>query len=1269
MSISQIVKESQLDAWVRGNSSEAQGKIVELVWRLVCASCSQPSHRRFPLGDSIDQHGADGELVTEIGFPPFVPEGKSIWEIGTNINAHRKANDDYRGLTDVIPEEVRKLTTFVFVTPLSGRRDWRDTWKQDGIETWVAKKKNLQEWKDVIVLDGTQLTDWTIQFPAIGNWLGALIGQLPDDFDTAEFHWEVIRNYGYPPPLSYELFTKGREAAAEKLRRVIIERTDSQLRLDTRYPNHSADFVSAFISSLPEEERFEHQSRILIFQSEETWKKACALNESHVFVANFDLDIDAGPQLIQRALQRRHAVIYSGSPGGPPHGNSCELLGPRVHQIKESLVKSGYSEERARNLTNKAHNDLNALLRLIQNLSTMPEWATQSEASDMAIAQLLGQWKDECEGDQTVAGDLSGNDYGEWITRIRRVASTKTAPLEFFNGCWKFTSRYEPWLYLGNLIGADVLERFERLAIKVLSEPDPSLDLPKEQRSAVSIYGRGRRYSKRLRQGIAETLALLGTHGNALSACPEDRPRNVAWGVVRELLNGVGSVRCASLNDVLALLAEAAPDAFLNAVGGASEKLDEPFSGVFAEEGDSFMGGSYVTGLLWALESLAWSSDYLVRVCGILANLATVDPGGMWSNRPSNSLTTILLPWLPQTCGDADKRHAAVKCIVGDHPKVAWNLLLTLLPESHSSSNYTYRPKWRNYIPENWRDGVTNGQRWADEAYYAELALQLAGDDPKRLSELVNYYFQLDFDFRRVFRERLESEEVLSLPEDQRLELWTILTTRTAKHRKYADSDAWVQSEEALQELDAIADKLKPLVPEVRHKQLFSGRDIDLYDKKGNWEKQRNRLLQKRIVAIREILDRGGFENLKVFLRSVESPHEVGSAYGADSNRADDTAVLPAMLECKNEADNRFATSYIWSRFQGNLWTWVDGLDRSQWSVAFKAEFFSALPFMNEAWERVVVDLSDNENEYWKCARVRPERDHLERIDYAIDRLIVNGRSDAAIQCFWLCDLHGGIFSELGLRALEAFNNQNHVDAHAIGELFNQLQQDQTVDKERLAAMEMKFLEMLNPFGNSRPRTLYRHLAERPDFFCEVIQRVYHSKREVEEQPDQKPEVGDNKAKIAGRAYNLLSHWDHPPGRVEDSGFDGQHLKEWCAAVKTKCIESRHWEVASHQIGEVLFYAPQDEDGLWVEPVCEVFNSKEDVEFRRGLRIRIFNSRGTHGFSGGKEEIELAEKWERIAELAENKGFARLGTTLRELGKSYREDAKRSVLEHRHELG
>jgi hypothetical protein len=93
-----FITENQLDDWVRGNARDAQGLIVELVWRLVAASSPNPKQRRFPLGDSIGQPGPDGVLDTDFGFNPFVPEGRSFWEIGTGLHAGAKATSDYDDL-------------------------------------------------------------------------------------------------------------------------------------------------------------------------------------------------------------------------------------------------------------------------------------------------------------------------------------------------------------------------------------------------------------------------------------------------------------------------------------------------------------------------------------------------------------------------------------------------------------------------------------------------------------------------------------------------------------------------------------------------------------------------------------------------------------------------------------------------------------------------------------------------------------------------------------------------------------------------------------------------------------------------------------------------------------------------------------------------------------------------------------------------------------------------------------------------------------------
>lgn len=76
-------------------------------------------------------------------------------------------------------------------------------------------------------------------------------------------------------------------------------------------------------------------------------------------------------------------------------------------------------------------------------------------------------------------------------------------------------------------------------------------------------------------------------------------------------------------------------------------------------------------------------------------------------------------------------------------------------------------------------------------------------------------------------------------------------------------------------------------------------------------------------------------------------------------------------------------------------------------------------------------------------------------------------------------------------------------------------------------------------------------------------------------------------------------------------------------SVKDSGVASGHWEIASHQIGEALYYAPRHGNELWIDPVCQLLDSKENAEFRRRLNIRILNYRGVHGFSGAKRRSKL----------------------------------------------
>jgi len=784
-----LVTENQLDEWVRGNARDAQGVIVELVWRLVAASCPRPRERRLPLPDSIGQHGPDVILHVDLPFDPFVPEGRSLWEIGTGLKARDKATSDYADLTEAVPETVRSDSAFMFVTPLSGRRDWEYTWKGEAQATWVEERLKQGAWKDVRVIDGTKLIDWVRQFPAVEMWLAQwTIGLPAQQIETPERHWGLIRSIGEPLPLIPQVFLANRDTACGKIKEVFDE-TSVQLKLTTHFPDQVVDFVSAYLANLDDESRADAVGRCLIVSGADAWNTLVAQREKHILVADSALDLsgETGTKLIQKARRNGHAVIFGGTPGGIPDPASAPLAAPRDHQLKDALEKAGYSEERARTLAQKSGGHLGSLLRCLQNLSLMPEWAESSAAAELVIAAVLGSWTEKVDADRAVVEGMSGKAYGEWIGKMREIAVRPGTPLSQRDGNWKFVARYEGWYALGPRLFDEHLDQLQKAAISVLREKDPQFDLPTNERYAASIHGKVLVHSHLLRNGLAESLALLGSHPKALTSCTLGKAEATAVLTVRAILADADWLQWASLNNLLPLLAEAAPGEFLDAVEKALNSDPGPFDEVFIQEGDDFMGRTYVSGVLWALETLAWDADYLSRVVICLGELAVRDPGGRWVNRPANSLTTILLPWLPQTCAPVAKRVAAIATLLAELPDIGWKLLLSLLPQSHSSSSGSRRPAWRKTIPDEWPNSVTRREYWEQVKHYSEMAITVAKSNRQRLAELIDHIESLPPTAYEQLLTHLRSDTVITMPEADRLSLIMDPKNWTTEQVKYEE--------------------------------------------------------------------------------------------------------------------------------------------------------------------------------------------------------------------------------------------------------------------------------------------------------------------------------------------------------------------------------------------------------------------------------------------------------------------------------------------------
>lgn len=1263
-----LITENQLDEWVRGNARDAQGLIVELVWRLVAASCPKPRERRFPLGDSIGQHGPDGILDVTLSFDPFVPEGRSYWEIGTGLNAEGKATSDYRGLTETVPKNMRGETTFIFVTPLSGRRDWEYTWKEDAQATWLERHRSRGEWKDVQIIDGTRLIDWIHQFPAVELWIVQKTSLLmAEHIETPEQHWSVIKSIGEPPPLVPDLFLQNRFDASEKLKN-IFDGVSLQLKLSTHHPNQVVDYISAYFASLDNESRAEVAGKCLIVSTVDAWNRLCTQYRNLVLIADTALDLsgDVGTTLIQKARRNGHAIIFGGAHGGIPDPASVALTVPRIHQIQESLEKAGYNEERARTLAQKSGGNLGSLLRCIQNLSLMPEWAERTEAAELALVMVLGSWNEKLQADLSIVEEFVGKEYGEWINMIREIALHPATPLNQRDGNWKFVPRYEGWYALGFRLFDQHLDKLKILALSVLREKDPQFELPTGERYMANVHGKVLSHSRELRNGLAETLALLGSHPKALSSCSIGKPEATATLAVREILLEADWVLWGSLDNLLPLLAEASPREFLSAVELALRSDPCPFDELFAQEASGITGRTYLSGLLWALETLAWDADYLNRVAICLGELATHDPGGQWSNRPPNTLSTIFLPWLPQTCAPIPKRVTTVRTLLEEFPDVGWKLLISLLPEQHSVSSRTRKPAWRETIPDDWHDGATNYEYWEQISAYAELALNEATKDVDKLIEFTDHIRELPQPIREQLLDYLSSDHVLQLPEPDRLRIWNHLVNLATKHRRYSDAE-WAMGTAQVEKIETVAKRLALTHPFYNHQRLFNEHDFSLYEEKGNYETQRNELAQRRLQAIQEVRDSGGIQSVIEFAQTVQSSWRVGFAFGTIEIFGEDEIILPSLLLSEDRALVQFSGGYVLGRHHTYGWEWVDNITISNWTPEQVGQFLAFLPFTMETWERVTHLLGNEQLAYWSKTSANPY-ETTAGLEFAVEKLVIYGRPNAAIGCLnKMIHDKQPIDSQLAIRALldaiKSTESLHSMDGYEIVELIKILQKSPEINLNELSRIEWAYLPLLDRGHEARPKLLWKQLAEAPEFFCEVIRVVFRSKKE-ERYSEEADEIPEERKRIATNAYRLLREWKFPPGLQDDGGFNPEGLTTWLDKVKNECKETGHLEVAMTMVGHVLVYTPPDPDGLWIHrSAALVLNAKDAHDLRSGFETELFNSRGVRWVDPtGKPERELAGGYRAKAEIIENAGYYRLANTLRELADTYNRLAENVLL-------
>ncbi len=79
------------------------------------------------------------------------------------------------------------------------------------------------------------------------------------------------------------------------------------------------------------------------------------------------------------------------------------------------------------------------------------------------------------------------------------------------------------------------------------------------------------------------------------------------------------------------------------------------------------------------------------------------------------------------------------------------------------------------------------------------------------------------------------------------------------------------------------------------------------------------------------------------------------------------------------------------------------------------------------------------------------------------------------------------------------------------------------------------------------------------------------------------------------------TYWRVIPGSNDEGSIDGSALEKWVNDAQAICEASGRLEVSQTLIGQVLFHAPADSDGLWIDrSVAMVLDARNARRLREG---------------------------------------------------------------------
>lgn len=1274
------IKATDIEQWVVRNIS-ARVRFSVLLRTLANSTCDSITKIDFPGNDDAERRGWDG-LIESTRATPWIPDGLSGWEFGVNEDVKGKADGDFGKSVKATKKEERDQTTFVFVTP----RHW------PAKDKWIETNKAKGLWKDVRAYDSSDLEQWLEQSLSAQTWFANETEHDSDGVWSLDKCWSDWANVANPP-LSGSLFASSVTSAERTLLPLLRKQPEAPVVIAADSTEEALAFLAQLFSPAGGDELASLRDRVLVIDKQGVLPKLAQGAKNFIAVAaNTAVERELGP--FTRSI---HTIVVC--PRNAANANPDIVLEPVNYEtFRSALEEMGHGRDDVTRYNNESGRSLTVLRRRLANVPGIrtPEWAADYQVAHSLVPFLLiGAWNATNPADQTALTLLAGaKSYEDLEKEFQRLARLNDAPVWSVSTYRGVISKIDLLFAIAGSVTEQDIRNYLDVAGIVLGEDDPKLDLPDDKRWTASIYGKSREFSSALRQGISETMVLLAVHGNFLFQARLGFDCSAAVNRLVEQLLTPLNTRILEANDRdLTAYAEASPEAFLSILEDDLQKNDPACYGLMRPAGTGVFGGCPRTGLLWALEGLAWDPHSLSRAALILAQLAGIEINDNWSNKPIRSLVAIFRAWMPQTAADHDARLGVLKLLGKRFPKVAWRICMDQLAAGPQTGDYSHKPKWRT-------DAHGFGEpfkTWAPIHAFVRATIDIVlnwqnGYTREMLCDLIERLYVLSEEHQTKVWSLVKTwAEAGASDRDKAFVCEKIRTTILSRR-----GAARAKSEGDFARLSAAAivarQQLEPTDLLSKHQWLFREHWVqtsadELHDGETDFEKREEHIAQLRTGALQQILAVHGLAGILDLAEIGNAAASIGLLMAQRILPRDDvpnflsTALLSPAKDLTRNRKNLIAGAMRALVEEKQL---IDTLKRMRNALP-EGDFLQLLllsPFRRSCWQIVDELQPELGRKYWDT--VIPE--WIFGVDdesiEAVERLLTAGRPRAAFACSQYKfsalgpELLFRVMWEIAHKEGQDQPGQYPLDQYYVQEAFAIIDKSTVLTLEQKAGLEFAYIDALStPWGRGEQRgapNLQQYVAEHPEMYVQAVVWTYKRGDGGEDPPDSKV-APDQVQHLAERGYKLLDGLDRVPGHDQEGVLQVNKLAGWVKAVRNACAELGRLDIADVCIGKLLSHALVGNDGVWpCEPVREVMEDVHSKDMMDGARTGLYNSRGvTWRGQGGDQERDLAEKYRTWANALQYShpfvaSEALMGMVATYEQEAVREDAKAGIVRRLH---